>query len=63
VADAATRAAAVSEQGARISAMDNATRNAGDMIRKQTIRYNRTPGDNHQRTDRDYLRRGGALTS
>jgi len=31
-----------SEQGARMSAMDNATRNAGDMIRKQTIRYNRT---------------------
>ena len=33
---------AASEQGARMSAMDNATRNAGDMIRKQTIRYNRT---------------------
>jgi len=32
---------AASEQGARMSAMDNATRNAGDMIRKQTIRYNR----------------------
>ena len=31
-----------SEQGARMSAMDNATRNAGDMIRKQTIKYNRT---------------------
>ena len=28
--------------GAQMSAMDNATRNAGDMIRKQTIRYNRT---------------------
>src|SRR5258708_27650450 len=28
--------------GAQISAMDNATRNAGDMIRKQTLRYNRT---------------------
>ena len=24
------------EQGARMSAMDNATRNAGDMIKKQT---------------------------
>ena len=33
---------AASEQGARMSAMDNATRNAGDMIRKQTLRYNRT---------------------
>lgn len=30
-----------SEQGARMSAMDNATRNAGDMISKLTIRYNR----------------------
>jgi F-type H+-transporting ATPase subunit gamma len=33
---------AASEQGARMSAMDNATRNAGDMIRRQTITYNRT---------------------
>ena len=33
---------AASEQGARMSAMDNATRNAGDMIKKQTITYNRT---------------------
>ena len=31
-----------SEQGARMSAMDNATRNAGDMINKLTIRYNRS---------------------
>ncbi len=30
-----------SEQGARMSAMDNATRNAGDMIKKLTIQYNR----------------------
>ena len=28
--------------GAQMSAMDNATRNAGDMIRKQTLLYNRT---------------------
>lgn len=28
--------------GAQMTAMDNATRNAGDMIRKQTITYNRT---------------------
>jgi len=31
-----------SEQGARMSAMDNATRNAGDMIDQLTIQYNRT---------------------
>ena len=31
-----------SEQGARMSAMDNATRNAGDMIDKLTIVYNRS---------------------
>ena len=33
---------AASEQGARMSAMDNATRNAGDMIKKQTMKYNRS---------------------
>jgi F-type H+-transporting ATPase subunit gamma len=32
---------AASEQGARMSAMDSATRNAGDMINKLTVRYNR----------------------
>lgn len=32
---------AASEQGARMSAMDNATRNAGDMINKLTLNYNR----------------------
>ncbi len=31
-----------SEQGARMSAMDNATRNAGQMINKLTIQYNRS---------------------
>ena len=31
-----------SEQGARMSAMDNATRNAGEMIDKLTIQYNRS---------------------
>jgi len=31
-----------SEHGARMSAMDNATRNAGDMIKKLTLVYNRT---------------------
>ncbi|MBI1209513.1 MAG: F0F1 ATP synthase subunit gamma [Azospirillum sp.] len=33
---------AASEQGARMSAMDNATRNASDMINKLTLNYNRT---------------------
>ena len=33
---------AASEQGARMTAMDNATRNAGDMINKLTLKYNRT---------------------
>ena len=32
---------AASEQGARMSAMDNATRNAGDMIDKLSVSYNR----------------------
>jgi F-type H+-transporting ATPase subunit gamma len=31
-----------SEQGARMSAMDNATRNAGDMITRLTTQYNRS---------------------
>src|SRR6185437_16879761 len=33
---------AASEQGARMTAMDNATRNAGEMIDKLTLSYNRT---------------------
>ena len=32
---------AASEQGARMTAMDNATRNAGDMIDRLTLEYNR----------------------
>ena len=41
-----------SEQGARMSAMDNATRNAGEMIDALTLSYNRSAsGPNHQRTD------------
>jgi F-type H+-transporting ATPase subunit gamma len=32
---------AAGEQGARMTAMDNATRNAGDMINKLTLQYNR----------------------
>ena len=33
---------AASEQGARMTAMDSATRNAGDMIKALTLQYNRT---------------------
>ncbi|MGQ0445270.1 MAG: F0F1 ATP synthase subunit gamma, partial [Beijerinckiaceae bacterium] len=33
---------AASERGARMSAMDSASRNAGEMIRKQTMKYNRS---------------------
>ena len=33
---------AAGEQGARMTAMDNATRNAGEMIKKLTLNYNRT---------------------
>ena len=33
---------AASEQGASMTAMDNATRNAGELINKLTIVYNRT---------------------
>ena len=33
---------AASEQGSRMTAMDNATRNAGDLVDKLTINYNRT---------------------
>ncbi|GJE41681.1 F0F1 ATP synthase subunit gamma [Methylobacterium soli] len=33
---------AASEQGSRMGAMDSATRNAGEMIKKQTLIYNRT---------------------
>lgn len=33
---------AASEQGARMTAMDNASRNAGDMIKKLNLKYNRS---------------------
>jgi F-type H+-transporting ATPase subunit gamma len=39
---AALLESAASEQGARMTAMDSATRNAGDMISRLTITYNRT---------------------
>jgi F-type H+-transporting ATPase subunit gamma len=38
----AMRENAASEQGSKMTAMDNATRNAGDLINKLTIQYNRT---------------------
>jgi F-type H+-transporting ATPase subunit gamma len=33
---------AASEQGARMNAMESATKNAGEMIKKLTLKYNRT---------------------
>jgi len=33
---------AASEQGSRMTAMDNATRNAGDLVDTLTIKYNRS---------------------
>ena len=54
---------AASEQGARMTAMDSATRNAGDMINKLTLTYNRyPPGRHHQGADRDHLRCRGDLS-
>lgn len=38
----AIRENAASEQGSKMTAMDNATRNAGDLINRLTIEYNRT---------------------
>ena len=38
----AMRENAASEQGSKMTAMDNATRNAGEMINKLTVQYNRT---------------------
>ena len=44
-----------------MTAMDNATRNAGDMINRLTLYYNRTrQAADHQGTDRDHLGRRGA---
>ena len=55
---------AASEQGARMSAMDSATRNAGDMINKLTMQLQPpAPGQHHQGADRDHLRRRGALNT
>ncbi|MBM3927506.1 MAG: F0F1 ATP synthase subunit gamma, partial [Sphingomonadales bacterium] len=38
----AMRENAASEQGSKMTAMDNATRNAGDLIKRLTTEYNRT---------------------
>ena len=38
----AMRENAASEQGSKMTAMDNATRNAGDLIKRLEIQYNRT---------------------
>ena len=52
-----------SEQGSRMTAMDNATRNAGDMIDRETDDPVQpfAPGRDHERADRDYFGRRGAL--
>ena len=39
---------AASEEGARMTAMDNATRNAGEMIDKPTLNYNAPASQHHQ---------------
>ena len=53
---------AASFYGAQMTAMDNATRNAGDMIKKLTLQIQPlAPGLDHQGTDRDHLRRRGHL--
>ena len=54
---------AASFYGAQMTAMDNATRNAGDMIQQADAHLQpHAPGDDHQGTDRDHLRRRGAVT-
>ena len=53
---------AASEMGAKMTAMDNATRNAGDMIDALTLELQpHAPGADHQGTDRNHLRRRGAV--
>ena len=50
------------EHGARMSAMDSATRNAGDMINKLTLQVQPSAsGADHQRAHRNHLGRGSAL--
>ena len=48
----------------QMAAMDNATRNAGDMIKALTIQMNRTrQAQDHQGADRNHLRRRRRLRS
>ena len=47
---------AASEQGSRMTAMDNATRNAGDLVDKLTINYNRTGKPQLLKVNRNYIR-------
>ncbi|CAL5444984.1 unnamed protein product [Camellia sinensis] len=47
---------ACSEQGARMSAMDNSSRNAGEKLDRLTLTYNRNPASiYHHQTDREYF--------
>ena len=48
--------------GSQMTAMDNATRNAGDMINRLSIQIPEPPGGNHDRTHRNHLGRRSALT-
>ena len=43
------------EQAARMQAMDNATRNAGELIDRLSLQYNRASSCNYYRAYRDYL--------
>ena len=53
---------AASEQGARMAAMDSATRNAGEMINKLTLELQpAAAGADHQGADGNHLRRRGPL--
>ena len=46
---------AASEQGSRMTAMDNATRNAGDLVDKH-INYNRSRQASNERINRNNIR-------
>src|SRR3546814_16818292 len=56
---------AASEQGASMTAMDNATRNAGELINKLTIVYNRQRSSDKRRGGTEWVRtresEGGAV--
>ena len=46
---------AANEQGSRMTAMDNATRNAGDLVDKLTINYNRSRQASITKINRNYI--------